>query len=122
LPVDADRAAASGLALGRAALDRGFDLVWFPEGARSTDGKLQRFLPGIGALVEQRPVPIIPVYIDGGFAAWPVDQRFPRRASITVRFGPPIWPQTVAGDATGRQRDDRIAAAVQAAVGSLAAK
>lgn len=122
LPVDADRAAASGLTLGRAALDRGFDLVWFPEGARSTDGKLQRFLPGIGALVQQRAVPIIPVYIDGSFTAWPVDQRFPRRAAITVRFGPPISPNTAAGDATGRERDDRIAAAAHAAVAALAAR
>jgi len=122
LPVDPDRAVASGLAFGRAALDQGFDLVWFPEGARSRDGQLQRFLPGIGALVEQRPVPIIPVYIDGSFVAWPVDQRSPRRAPITVRFGPPISPENVAGDATGRERDDRIAAAVHAAVAALAAR
>ena len=121
LPIDPDRAAVSGLALGRAAIDQGFDLVWFPEGARSTDGRLQRFLPGIGALVEQRSVPIVPVYIAGSFVAWPVDRRWPRSAPITVRFGPPISPATVAGDATGREREERIAAAIHNAVAALAA-
>ena len=120
LPIDPDRAAISGLALGRAAIDQGFDLVWFAEGARSTDGRLQRFLPGIGALVEQRSVPIVPVYVAGSFVAWPVDRRWPRPAPITVRFGPPIFPASVAGDATGREREERIAAAVHDAVAALA--
>jgi len=120
LPIDPDRAAASGLAIGRAVLDQGFNLVWFPEGARSPDGKLQRFLPGIGALVEDRPVPIVPVYIDGSFAAWPADRRFPRRAPITVRFGQPISPASIAPGAIDRDREERIATTVQAAVAALA--
>ena len=120
LPIDPDRAASSGLALGRAALEQGFDLVWFPEGARSADGTLQRFLPGIGALVEQRSVPIVPVAIEGSFAAWPVDRRWPRRGSIIVRFGPPIAPASIAGETSGRTREERIAAAVRAAVAAVA--
>lgn len=122
LPIDPDRAAASGLALGGAALDQGFNLVWFPEGARSADGTLQRFLPGIGALVEQRPVPIVPVHIEGGFAAWPADRRWPRPGSIAVRFGAPILPASVAGDTSGREREERIAAAVHNAVAALASE
>ena len=120
LPVDPDRAAASGLAVGRAALDQGFNLVWFPEGARSADGKLQRFLPGIGALVEQQAVPIVPIYIEGSFAAWPVGQRLPRFMPITVHFGSPILPASISSDVAGRAREERIAAAVRTAVAALA--
>jgi len=120
IPVDPDRAAASGLALGRLALERGWNLVWFPEGSRSVDGKLQRFLPGIGALVETRDVPIIPVYVEGGFAAWPVGRKYPRRGTITVRFGSPLLPSTLAARMTGRVRDEKIAAGVEAAVAALA--
>ena len=120
IPVDPDRAAASGLALGRMVLERGSNLVWFPEGGRSADGRLQHFLPGIGALVETRAVPIVPVHIEGSFAAWPVGRKFPRRSAITVRFGRPVLSAAIAPEATGRSRDDSIAAAVQAAVAALA--
>jgi long-chain acyl-CoA synthetase len=71
IPIDPDRAVMSGLAMGGFTLERGLNLVWFPEGARSADGKLQRFLRGVGALVEKHPVPIVPVYIAGSFSAWP---------------------------------------------------
>jgi long-chain acyl-CoA synthetase len=120
IPVDPDRAAGSGLVMGRGALEGGWNLVWFPEGGRSADGTLQRFLPGIGALVETRPVPIVPVYIAGSFEAWPVARRSPRFCPITVRFGPPIFPDQVAVGTQGRRRDEVIAAAVHAAVAALA--
>lgn len=119
IPVDPDRAAASGLTLGRTVLERGWNLVWFPEGGRSADGRLQRFLPGIGALVETRAVPIVPVYIDGSFAAWPVGRKFPRRSTVTVRFGSPLASAAIAPEVSGRIRDEKIAAAVQAAVAAL---
>jgi len=119
IPVDPDRAAASGLAMGKSALEHGWNLVWFPEGARSLDGTLQRFLPGIGVLVENRPVPIVPVHIDGGFIALPPGRRFPRFHPITVRFGKPIDPANFLGEPPGRERDAHIAAAVQEAVAAL---
>ena len=121
IPVDPDRAAVSSLAAGRFALEHDWNLVWFPEGSRSVDGTLQRFLPGIGALVEGRPVPIVPVYIAGAFAAWPVARRWPRLRPITVRFGQPIVPAAVASEGSVRQREEQVAAAVQAAVAALAA-
>ena len=120
LPIDPDRAAASGLALGRGALEQGCNLVWFPEGGRSADGTLQPFLPGIGAVIEARPVPIVPVRIDGSFAAWPVERHFPRLGRITVRFGKPVDPAPLLAAAPGRSGHEKIAAAVQAAVAMLA--
>jgi len=120
IPIDPDRAAISGLAAGRLVLQYGSNLVWFPEGTRSPDGKLQRFLPGIGALVEGRAVPIVPVYISGSYAAWPAGRRFPRRHPITVRFGKPIALELAAAEPPGRHREEKIAAMVQAAVAALA--
>lgn len=120
IPIDPDRAAISGLAAGRLVLQRGSNLVWFPEGTRSPDGKLQRFLPGIGALAEGRAVPIVPVYISGSYAAWPAGRRFPRRHPITVRFGKPMLPDLAAVEPPGRRREEKIAAMVQAAVAALA--
>lgn len=120
IPVDPDRAAGSGLAAGRLALECGWNLVWFPEGARSVDGRLHHFLPGIGALVEAGTVPIVPVFIKGSFVAWPIGRRWPRPYPITVRFGRPIPLNAISTEPAGRIRDEKIAADVQAAVAALA--
>jgi long-chain acyl-CoA synthetase len=69
-------------------LEGGSNLVWFPEGRRSLDGQLQAFKPGIAILLSRCPVPVVPVYIDGAFEAYPPGARLPRlRANITVRIG-----------------------------------
>ena len=60
-------------------------LVWFPEGWRTTDGLLRPFLPGIGALVLRKPVPIVLVAHRAHVAVWPAQQRFPQPRRIVVR-------------------------------------
>ena len=47
VPVDPKQGPLSALAFGIAALGEENNLVWFPEGGRSKDGKLRRFRPGI---------------------------------------------------------------------------
>jgi long-chain acyl-CoA synthetase len=47
------------------AMDRGYSVLVFPEGTRSAEGKLARFRPGIGLLVKQSQVPVVPVGIRG---------------------------------------------------------
>ncbi len=120
IPIDPDRAVASGLTMGGLTLDRGWNLVWFPEGARSVDGTLQRFLPGVGVLVKNHPVAIVPVYIEGSFAAWPATRKFPRPGRITVRFGKAIDPALLIAATEEHNRDQEIAAAIKDRVAALA--
>ena len=87
LPVDPEHGLTSTLTLGRAVLQRGAPLVWFPEGQRSTDGRLQPFLRGVGLLLERTAVPAVPVWIEGTFEAWPPGQRLPRRSPVSIRIG-----------------------------------
>lgn len=119
IPVDPDRAVSSGLAMGGEALRQGWNLVWFPEGMRSRDGTLLRFLPGIGVLLESRNVPVVPVYISGSFAAWPVARRWPQRHAITVRFGASLDLSALLAKPAGRAREDEIAEAIHDAVADL---
>ena len=90
LPVDPEHGLTSTLTLGRAVLERGRPLVWFPEGQRSIDGRLHGFLPGIGLLLERTGVPAVPVWIEGTFEAWPPGQRLPRPHPVSIRIGPPL--------------------------------
>jgi len=68
-------------------------LCLFPEGDRSPDGTIKDFKPGIGILVKELAIPVIPVYIDGAHDAWPPDKLFPRPRKIRVIFGKPLTPQ-----------------------------
>ena len=47
------------------ALDRGYSVMVFPEGRRSRSGQLQPFRPGIGLLVQESGVPVLPVWLNG---------------------------------------------------------
>ena len=121
IPVDPDRAASAGLALAGTALDRGWSLVWFPEGARSRDGSLQRFLPGIGMLIGAHPVPVVPVLIEGSFAAWPVGRRWPRLRPITVRFGAALTADFLRETPPSGDPNAAIADRIRAGVAALQA-
>ena len=47
------------------ALDHGYNVLIFPEGTLSAEGKLAQFRPGIGLLVKQSAVPVLPMAMRG---------------------------------------------------------
>ncbi|MCA9403811.1 MAG: AMP-binding protein [Candidatus Omnitrophica bacterium] len=73
-------------------LRHGKVLCYFPAGQRSIDGSVQPFKKGIGILIKELDVPVVPVYIEGSFKTWPRGRRFPRLASVSVRFGKALRP------------------------------
>jgi long-chain acyl-CoA synthetase len=119
VPVDPERGPLSSLAFGVAALMKGANLVWFPEGGRSRNGKLQRFRPGIGLLIQARPVPLVPVWIAGTYEALPYSQRWPRRRQITITFGAPLDPDELQRLGEGEESHERIATALYNRVAAL---
>jgi long-chain acyl-CoA synthetase len=121
-PVEPDRDAGSAIALGRAVLDGRGILVWFPEGNRSHDGRLQRFQAGVGLLVGKSDTVAVPTAILGAFEAWPRDRRYPRRGRVKVVFGTPLSRAELLAAGKGNNDAERIATALQAAVGALLAK
>lgn len=108
VPIDDRRAVASSLAFGAAVLDRGNNLIWFPEGGRSPDGTLQEFKPGIGLLLEHHDLPVVPVAIKGTYRALPKGRIFPRFARITVIIGKPVVPAELGRGQDGETDRDRI--------------
>jgi long-chain acyl-CoA synthetase len=123
VPINQGGGALTSLALGAAILDAGHPLVWFAEGGRSFDGTLQPFQPGVGLLLQSRPVTAVPVWIEGGHEALPRGARWPkafRRMSVT--FGQPIHPTELEGQRAGDRPHQRITAALHAQVAALACK
>lgn len=69
--------------------DEGNILVLFPEGTRSTTGKMGRFRSGIGRLVAGTDVAVVPCHLAGGLKAWPKGKGFPRPRRLRLRIGSP---------------------------------
>src|SRR4051812_32740952 len=99
VPVDREGGGASGL---RAILNRllqGGAILLFPEGTRTTDGKLQPARSGIGLTVIKSNAPVVPVRVFGTFEAFNRYHRFPRPHRIAVKYGLPIDLSTLRAEA-----------------------
>ena len=75
------------------AVRQGGNLLIFPEGTRSPDGKLGDFKNTFAALALELDVPVVPVAISGAIRALPRGKRLPRLFTrVDVRFLPPMPP------------------------------
>jgi 1-acyl-sn-glycerol-3-phosphate acyltransferase len=89
-PVDIDARDARATREAVRLLQRGAALMIFPEGERTTDGRVQRFKPGAFRLAVSLDVPVLPVTIVGGNASWPPGRILPRRGRITITYHAPL--------------------------------
>jgi hypothetical protein len=97
-----------------AELEAGEVVCIFPEGALTTDGRLNRFRPGVEKIVHRTPVPVVPMALVGMWGSFfsrmdgaPMRHPFRRVWSrIQLVIGPPIPPEQVTADGLG----ERVAA------------
>lgn len=111
-PVDAMHPSAALETASRVLLS-GNVLVWFPEGWRSPDGRLQHFLPGIGQLLLHSKAPAVPVLISGTFEALPRRRRFPRLRPLMITFGEPVAADVLRVAGNGSNDEERVADALR---------
>jgi long-chain acyl-CoA synthetase len=71
-------------------VDRGYSVLVFPEGHHTTDGKMRRFRAGVGLLVNDLNIPVVPMRIDGLFEVKHAGKRTAHPHQIKVRLGTPI--------------------------------
>jgi long-chain acyl-CoA synthetase len=79
--------------MGRIA-DRGLNILVFPEGARSCDGRLMPFRQGVGIMVSELGVPLVPIRISGMERVLPPGSAWPRRGRVRVAVGAPLFLST----------------------------
>lgn len=68
-------------------LEDGSDVLIFPEGSRSPDGKLQPLEGGVGLIAAHSKISILPVFVKGTYRAMPPGATLVRPTRITVTFG-----------------------------------
>lgn len=105
------RRGSAGIERAEALLRAGRTVILFPEGTRSTDGRIAPFRAGVGVLASLG-YRVVPVAIAGTRAVLPKGEPFPCRAPVCVRFGEPMELAGV--------EPTRAAACVEAAVRLLA--
>lgn len=76
--------------MGRLA-DRGKSILVFPEGERSVDGTLLPFRLGLGIMVRELAIPVVPVRISGLEKVFPRGAAWPHRGAVRVAFGEPLY-------------------------------
>jgi long-chain acyl-CoA synthetase len=86
------------------ALDAGYHVLVFPEGTRSSEGKLARFRPGIGLLVKQSHTAVLPVAIRGLGELKVARRGWFRSGNVEIRVGQPLRfsPETTEAAITDR--------------------
>jgi 1-acyl-sn-glycerol-3-phosphate acyltransferase len=93
--------------------------IIFPEGGRSRNGSMMPFKHGLGMLVAETTVPVVPCGLDGTFQALPPHRKLPRPVSIKLSIGDALEFASTANDRTGWSQ---IAATVESSVRDLIAQ
>jgi len=91
----------------------------FPEGTRTSDGRLQPVKAGIGFLIEKAGVPVIPAYVRGTFEAFPRGARRIKFRKVATYFGKPVMPADCAAFKGDPERHQKIADLVMARIAAL---
>jgi long-chain acyl-CoA synthetase len=92
-------------------VDRGFSILVFPEGRHTTDGHMRPFRSGIGLLVKNLGIPVVPMRIDGLFELKHAGRRMARPFQVKVKIGPPVHfesdadPAAIAANLHNRVKD-----------------
>jgi 1-acyl-sn-glycerol-3-phosphate acyltransferase len=85
-------------------LRSGWNLLIYPEGSRSPDGRMQQFLPGVGHLASETRAPVVPVHVRGTHRVMPKGRSYFLPAPVDVRFGKPLEPAPGEGSRAFTQR------------------
>ena len=100
---DDTRSATATLEAAAEILRRGDLFGFYPEGTRSPDGRLYRGRSGLGWLVLNTGVPVIPIAMSGTRRMMPPG-KLPRPAKIEIKIGKPMEFGHLAGDPPARAR------------------
>jgi long-chain acyl-CoA synthetase len=71
-------------------VDSGYSILIYPEGARTPDGSLKEFRPGVGVMATRLGIPVVPVHLQGLFEVMSLHSSWPTPGPVRVRFGAPI--------------------------------
>ena len=89
-PLPQESGVRESFAFAGACADEGYSVLVFPEGRRTSDGKLSPFRSGIGMLASRLDVPVVPMRIHGLYDMKLAGRKIARRGELRVVIGEPV--------------------------------
>ncbi len=84
-------------------LKAGHTVLMFPEGTRNDGEQMLPIQPGIAMLAKRSAATIVPVGLAGTHKMWPRGQKLPKRAHLTISYGPGFKYEDIAEGLTDRE-------------------
>lgn len=92
IPVERDGVSEVSAARMHRLLARGWNLLLYPEGTRSRDGRIGALYRGAAVLATTHRLPLVPIGLEGTHHVLPPGASLPRRHPVVVRIGAPLTP------------------------------
>ena len=80
------------------AIRDGKNVVIFPEGVRSRDGKMREFKKTFAILAKETNTMVVPFGIKGAYELYPADAKRPNRGEVEIKFFEPICTKDLSYD------------------------
>ncbi|WP_300392879.1 AMP-binding protein [Fusobacterium sp.] len=93
--VDINKNLINSLQLLSKAIRSGKNIIIFPEGTRSRDGKMMKFKKFFAILSKELNVPVVPFVIDGAYEAYPPNKKYPKAGTVKVKFLEKVYPENM---------------------------
>ncbi len=100
VPIDRFGNPVRGLIIAKRKVEEGNIMLVHPEGTRSPDGLLGEMKNGAAYIAMKAKVPLLPVFIDGGYEVFNRHMKLPhpfdenrKRRTVVVHFGKPLRPE-----------------------------
>jgi 1-acyl-sn-glycerol-3-phosphate acyltransferase len=98
IPIKRGRADLASMRRIMSVLKDGGAVCLFPEGTRTSDGRILDIKAGFSLLSRKTGAKVVPVIVDGAFECWPRHKKLPRLfGKIGISYGEPILPEDIKG-------------------------
>lgn len=106
VPMEREGSIHESLKLAVQTLQKGFNLLIFPEGTRSTTGQISDFKSSLGYLALRAKRGILPMHLSGTFEAMPKGANFPKKKKVKAVIGPFLSYESLEKLVEGLPRND----------------
>jgi long-chain acyl-CoA synthetase len=106
IPMEREGSIHESLKLAVQTLQKGFNLLIFPEGTRSKTGQISEFKSSLGYLALRAKRGILPIHLNGTFDAMPKGTKFPKKKKVKAVIGPFLSHESLEKLVEGLARND----------------
>ncbi len=106
IPMEREGSIHESLKLAVQTLQKGFNLLIFPEGTRSSSGQITEFKSSLGYLALRAKRGILPIHLSGTYDAMPKGSKLPKKKKVKAIIGPYLSHEALEKFVEGMPRNE----------------